>query len=213
MNATITKSTPAPASDLGEPTWQIAYLFPNQGAWSEEEYLALKTNNLVEFSDGYIEVLAMPTTSHQLILIFIFEALKAFVVRRKLGTALLAAVRIRLWPGKFREPDIFFMLRQNAGRIGDKFWDRADLVMEVVSDSPDDRERDLVTKRAEYARARIPEYWIVDPQEGRITVLRLEGDRYVVLGEFLKGSKASSVLLPGFVVDVTEAFAAGAEIE
>jgi Uma2 family endonuclease len=83
--------------------------------------------------------------------------------------------------------------------------------MEVVSDSPDDRERDLVTKRAEYARARIPEYWIVDPQEGRITVLRLEGDRYVVHGEFLKGSKASSVLLPGFVVDVTEAFAAGAE--
>jgi len=207
MNATISKSTPAP--DLGEPTWEIAHLFPNQGAWSEEEFLALNTNNLVEFSEGYIEVLTMPTTSHQLIVLFIYEVLKAFVAPRKLGTVLVASLRIRLWPGKFREPDIFFMLRQNAARIGEKFWDRADLLMEVVSDSPDDCERDLITKRAEYARARIPEYWIIDPQEGRITVLRLQGDSYVVHGEFLKGSQATSVLLPGFTVDVTEALAHG----
>src|SRR6266478_6732937 len=150
----------------------ISKVFPNQGAYSEDEYLALNTNNLVEFSEGHIEVLTMPTTSHQLILLYIYEALKAFVAPRKLGTVLVAAFRIRLWPGKFREPDIFFMLRQNAHRIGEKFWDRADLVVEVVSDSPEDRERDLVTKRSEYEQARIPEYWIVDPQEGRITVLR-----------------------------------------
>ena len=101
------------------------------------------------------------------------------------------------------------MLRQNAARIGEPFWEGADLVMEVVSGSDDDRRRDLVTKRSEYEQAGIPEYWIIDPREGRITVLHLDGDSYAVHGEFARGSRATSVLLPGFSVDVSEALAAG----
>lgn len=52
---------------------------------------------------------------------------------------------------------------------------RRTLVMEVVSGGPQDRKRDLVIKRAEYAAAGIPEYWIVDPESRRITVLTLVG--------------------------------------
>jgi hypothetical protein len=33
-----------------EPAWDIARLFPAQGEWSEEDYLELDTNRLVEFS-------------------------------------------------------------------------------------------------------------------------------------------------------------------
>src|SRR5436309_255137 len=86
-------------------------------------------------------------------------------------------------------------------------WEVAYLVMEVVSGGQKDRHRDLVTKRREYARAGIPEYWIVDPQEERITVLRLAGKRYLVQGEFARGATAPSHLLPGFTVDVSEALA------
>jgi Uma2 family endonuclease len=118
---------------------------------------------------------------------------------------LFAPLRVRLWRGKFREPDVVFMLREHAGRIGEKFWDRADLVMEVVSEDEEDRRRDLDTKRREYARAGIPEYWIVDPQEEQITVLRLAGKRYVLHGAFPRGAAATSHLLPGFTVDVNQA--------
>ena len=45
---------------LGDPTWEVAYLFPSQGAWSVTDYLALETNHLVELSEGRLEVLAMP---------------------------------------------------------------------------------------------------------------------------------------------------------
>ena len=45
------------------------------------------------------------------------------------------------------------------------------LVVEVIGE--DDPERDLVTKRLEYAQAGIPEYWIVDPRTDTIDVLRL----------------------------------------
>jgi len=82
----------------------------------------------------------------------------------------------------------------------------ADLVMEVVS--PDDPQRDLVTKREEFAEAGITEYWIVDPRNSHITVLDLEGTQYAVHGKFKPGQKAISRLLPGFSVDVTAVFAA-----
>ena len=116
---------------------------------------------------------------------------------------------MRLWRGKIREPDVLFMLKQHADRLGERFWRGADLVMEVVSDEGDDEDRqhDLIVKRGEYARAGIAEYWIVDPQEEKITVLRLAGKRYVVHGEFVKGTVATSHLLPGFEVDITTAFA------
>ena len=190
---------------MGEPAWEVALLFPEQGAWSEEEYLDLDSNHLVEFSDGVIEVRPLPTTSHQLIVLFLFRLFEAFVSTRKLGTALFAPLRVQLRPDKYREPDIVFMFNTHASRIGESFWSGADLVMEVVSKDEEDRHRDLVTKRREYAQAGIAEYWIVDPQEGHILVLRLAGKKYLVHGTFLKGTVATSALLPGFTVDVTEA--------
>jgi Uma2 family endonuclease len=185
-----------------EPAWDVARLFPDQGHWSEEDYLALDTNHLVELSDGHVEILPMPTVPHQRILALLYNALLAFASANRLGEVLFAPVRIQLWPGKFREPDLVFMLAQNESRIHKEYWDRADLVTEVVSD--DDRGRDLDVKRREYAEAGIPEYWIVDPQLVRITVLALEGTAYVVHGEYDKGATAESRLLPGFKVNVAE---------
>jgi Uma2 family endonuclease len=98
------------------------------------------------------------------------------------------------------------MLNEHADRRGEAFWRGADLVMEIVS--PADRQRDLVTKRREYAQAGIPEYWIVDGEQQAIIVLTLAGEIYQVHGAFGPGEQADSVLLPGFAVDVDEVFGA-----
>jgi Uma2 family endonuclease len=184
----------------GAPVWEIAHLFPNQGEWSEEDYLALDTNRLVEYSHGYLEVLPMPTPAHQFIVLHLYRLLWSFI---KSGQLLVAPVRVKLWAGKFREPDIVYIAAENQVRIEAKYLNGADLVMEVVSQESEDRRRDLVTKRKEYALAAIPEYWIVDALEQRITVLRLDDEEYVVHGEFKAGEEASSALLEGFMVDVT----------
>jgi Uma2 family endonuclease len=193
-------------SNHPEPTWEIAHLFPGQGMWSEGEYLALNGNHLVELSNGRLEVLPMPTTMHQLIVVYLYGLLLSFTSTRDLGTVLVAPLRVRLWRGKFREPDVVFMRSEHADRAGNDFWKGADLVMEVVSGDEEDRRRDLVEKRKDYARGGIPEYWIVDPRDEQITVLRLARTRYVVHGEFEKGAVATSHLLPGFAVNVIEAF-------
>src|SRR5260221_379563 len=191
-------------ADKPELTWEIAELFPPQGMWTEEEYLALGGNRLVEFSDGRVEVLTLPTKLHQMILAFLFEAMIGWARPRDAGTALFSALRVRLRAGKIREPDIVFMRKENDHRRGNDFWDGADLVMEVVSD--DDRRRDLVIKRLEYAQAGIPEYWIVDPKSSQIIVLKLAGALYAEHGVFSPGEQATSATLEGSTVDVTAVF-------
>ena len=148
----------------------------------------------------------MPTKSHQRLVAALFRLLSAFLASDPRGEALFAPYRVQLWPGKFREPDIVFVSSENADRFLDEYALGADLVMEVVS--PDDRRRDLETKRREYAQAGIPEYWIVDPEIRRISVLTLAGAEYAVHGEFGAGEQATSTLLPGFAVDVAALFAA-----
>ncbi|GMU24722.1 MAG: hypothetical protein AMXMBFR13_47940 [Phycisphaerae bacterium] len=197
--------TPPMESD---PAWEIARLFPAQGAWGEGDFLDLnrRTNRLVELSDGHIEVLEMPTKTHQRIVLFLYNALLTFTQDSHLGEVLVAAYPVRLRPGSFREPDIVFMLAQHADRLGEDFAVGADLVLEVVSEN---RRRDLEVKVSEYADAGIPEYWIVDPRDEKITVMTLADGRYRARGEFKAGQSAASVLLPGFEVDVAVVFASG----
>ena len=115
-----------------------------------------------------------------------------------------APLRLQLWSDKFREPDLIFLASAADPRRQDRFWIGADLVIEVVS--PDDPQRDIVTKRVEYARAGIPEYWIVDPRDEIITVLRLRGDGYDEHGRFSRGESATSSSYPDMSADVAAVF-------
>jgi Uma2 family endonuclease len=188
-----------------EPTWDVVRLFPAQGSWSERDYFELHTNQLVEYVDGIVEFLPMPTIYHQLILQYIYDELNAFVKARTLGTVVIAGYKVRIRNGKYREPDLLFIKVEHASWIGEQFCLCADLVIEVVSE--DNRTHDNETKRIEYAEAGIPEYWIVDPEQGTIMVLALDPDRkaYFERGTFSKGARATSTLLPEFSIDVTDA--------
>jgi Uma2 family endonuclease len=187
-----------------QPAWDVALLLPAQGQWSESDYLWLtdRTKRLVELSDGYLEVLPMPTEEHQRIVLSLYRAFYAFLAARAMGIVLVAPLRLLLQTGRYREPDVLLLLSHDDPRRGNTYWSGADLVVEVVSS--DDPQRDWVQKRQEYAVAGIPEYWIVDPAHERIMVLRLEGNTYVEYSVATRGSQATSALLDGFAVDVAE---------
>jgi Uma2 family endonuclease len=182
-------------------------LTPLQGLWSVEQYLKLtaQTNRLIEYTDGVIEALPMPTKYHQAISKLLFLALLA-IAERIGGDVFYAPLRVQVRPGKFREPDLLLVVDKNDPRAQNEFWLGADLVMEIVS--PDRPERDTETKPREYAEANIPEYWIVNPLEKTITVLVLDRDVYTTYGIFRHGQTAKSKLLGDFSVSVDEVFAA-----
>lgn len=209
MNTRLSPAT-APAGEmdepLGEPAWAVALLFPPRGHWTEADYLALSTNHLVELSAGVVEVPEMPTDRHQAIVAFLFSRLLAFVSAGGLGTVRFAPLPVRLWPGNFREPDVVFMRAEHASRITDPYWGVPDLAVEVVS--PGTRRNDCVIKVREYAEAGVPEYWLVDPEAGTVTVYVLSGSTYAAHVAGQSGDTVTSPTLPGFEVAVSDALGA-----
>ncbi len=200
---TTERTNEAPALDP-----EIVALLPAQGEWSEHDYLWLTDDlrRLVEWTDGLIEVLPMPTKKHQAILGYLYVAFLA-LMQRIGGDVYFGPLRLRVGPRKFREPDLLLVCSKDDPRAGNRYWEGADLVLEVVS--PDDPARDYETKRADYAQAGVLEYWVVDPQAEKITVLRLAETTYVEHGVFGRGATATSALFPDFELAVDAILDAG----
>jgi Uma2 family endonuclease len=195
---------------LGEPVWEMALNYPYQGDWSEEAYLRLDIGRLVEFDDGCLEILPVPTLFHQLVFKYLLYQFDQFVTHHGLGIVVPAPFPVGTLRRKYREPDLVFMRpERKRNHLGQPYG--ADLLLEIISGSPADRVRDLEEKRAEYAAAKVPEYWIVDPELKQIIVLVLDGKSYREHGAFGVGATATSVALSGFSVDVAAVFAAGEE--
>ena len=203
----MTQATTAAATSQDALNVVLGGAMPSQGSWRDEHYLWLtdRTRRLVELTDGRVELLPMPTERHQIILLFLYRLFYAQVqIPPRGGVVVTSGLRMRVREGKFREPDLLLLRDRSDSRRQDRFWLGADLVVEIVS--PDDPARDFVVKRADYAEASVPEYWIVDPEGETVTVLALAGDAYVEHGVFARGDTATSTLLDGVAVDVTALF-------
>jgi len=180
-------------------------LLPSQGQWTEDGYLWLTdhTNKLVEFTDGRLDILPMPTEKHQAVskcLLFLLDA----CLKPTGGKVYYSPLRLRIRPGKFREPDLLALLSARDERRQNRYWLGADLVVEIVSE--DDPNRDIVEKRKDYAEGKVPEYWIVNPLDETITVLALGKKSYRKHGVFRRKERMTSLLLPDFSVEVDAVF-------
>ena len=175
------------------------------GLWTKEQYFRLtdNTNWLIEFTDGKIEVLPMPTDKHQAISQFLLLLLHA-LMKQIGGVVRYSPLRLQLNEQRYREPDLMLLLDRRDPRKQNKQWLGADLVVEIVS--TDNPERDTIVKRADYAQVGIPEYWIVNPLNETFTVLQLQGDEYAEHGVFRRGEAATSPLLADFSIEVGELF-------
>lgn len=184
-------------------TLAIAELYPPQGEWTEEDYFNLPdTNRYIELSEGSLIMPPHPTYRHQRALLELYTRLRTFSEENDLGQVLVAPLPVRLWPGKIREPDIFFIANEHSDRIGERVCGVPDLVVEVTS--PGTRRVDRMEKFAEYAKAGVSEYWLVDPEEGAIEVYILKEGAYMPLGTYGLGEVAQSQLLSGFQVVIDE---------
>jgi len=190
----------------GEPVWALATRFPTQGRWGEEDYLAFEAEHpRIELVDGFLEVLPLGTNRHQAALEALLLLLKVYG-RPTRGVARVAGGRLRLRPGLIREPDVMYLTGDHRGHITEEYWTHADLVVEVISPGATNEVRDRVTKRREYADAKVPEYWIVDPEEQTIAVLVLGADGYEERAVLSRGQTLRAATLPGFSVGVDEVF-------
>jgi Uma2 family endonuclease len=158
--------------------------------------------NRYELIEGELFVSPAPNTEHQLKVGNLFAQLWYFVREHDLGKVFVAPYDVVFDAGVVLEPDIVFVSKARQSIIKPGCIEGApDLVVEVLSDSS--RTIDRFVKRDRYAEFGVPEYWLLEPFEPRIEVLRLEGGKYRLGGSFGPGDTLESPIFPGFRLSIS----------
>ncbi|MGQ4646593.1 Uma2 family endonuclease [Lyngbya aestuarii] len=143
---------------------------------SFEEYLAYDdgTNNRYELVDGELVIMNPPTVRHALIIRLLNNAFESEIGRLNLHWVPLQGIGVRTSIKRSRLPDLCVVAMEQIQEYLDEsavIESPALLAVEIVS--PESVTRDYRFKRSEYGAIGIPEYWIVDPAEEKVTVLLL----------------------------------------
>lgn len=153
---------------------------------SLEDYLNYDdgTDTRYELEDGKLRVMPTESDRNQRIASFLFVYFAQLGIpfyRLRIGVEVaVSGVRTTV-----RLPDLTILTEELAQALAGASRSLVtldmpppQLVVEVVSPGADNENRDYRYKRSQYQARGISEYWIVDPMQGRITVLTLVDGLY-----------------------------------
>jgi Uma2 family endonuclease len=159
-----------------------------------EEYLTYEddTDNRYELIDGELVTLPPESEPNNAIVSYLFLVLVNSGIPWRCIKTHMCEIQVpilREGDAANRYPDLVVLRPEHILLTASRLTITVDmpppqLVVEVVSPGRIGRDRDYISKRAQYAARSIPEYWIVDPQEEIVAVLRLESGQYVEFGVF-----------------------------
>ena len=177
---------------------------PRLLTFEDLERLREETTDRLELIDGELYVTPSPTPLHQFVsgrLEFLFQQRV-----RELGYGLVfdAPLDVRLATRTIVQPDLIIVLPDRRPIVtGARVEGAPSLVVEIAS--PSTRALDRVTKRATYAWYGVPEYWLVDPDAGTVTVCSDPREGHY-RNERVTTDNAVSEIVPGLSVDLAELF-------
>jgi Uma2 family endonuclease len=177
-----------PPSVAGEP-----------GPFRKADYFALPDEPRCELLWGHLVLTPTPAPRHQFALMALGARFREFALAA--GHAFLVApMDVTLFENTVLQPDLLLIARERREIIPDRVEGPPDLVVELLS--PSTRRRDRLVKLALYARAAVPEYWIVDPEAQTLELLVLESDSYRIVPP--EGRSLRSRRFPGLAIDLEE---------
>jgi Uma2 family endonuclease len=144
------------------------------GVFTYDDFHAIiHDNQKGDLIDGVIYMASPENTEANDLFGWLYTVMRCYISKRKLGRIFGSRVACRLDDTNAPEPDIIFVVEKNLDRVHRGGVDGApDLAIEIVS--PESVERDYDKKRRQYQRFKIPEYWIIDEHERKVTLLRLD---------------------------------------
>ncbi|MCU0493768.1 MAG: Uma2 family endonuclease [Chloroflexaceae bacterium] len=127
--------------------------------------------NRYEIIDGVLYMTTAPSFFHQWISNRLYRFVAIPLEDQGLAYGVTAPIGL-IMPGCDPvQPDFVLVSKANAGIIADRrIRGVPDLIAEVLS--PNNPELDTATKRQVYARAGVPEYWVVRPATRDVLVYR-----------------------------------------
>jgi Uma2 family endonuclease len=154
-----------------------------------------------ELIDGVVVMSPTPNFGHQKVQCEVLRQIANYLIENPVGevvgesSVFFDAIRVY-------EPDLVFVRNEAAPPLTGHIRAIPGMILEVLS--PGTAARDLKTKRADYERFGVLEYWLFDPMTGKFTFLRLTTvrGRSVYQAVVPKGSKFASKAIPGFILDI-----------
>jgi len=179
---------------------------PRQGSWTYDDYAALPDDGQrYEIVNGVLLMTPAPSPDHQSIAVRLTYYLFMHIELAGLGRVFSGPIDVELGPKNVFQPDVVILLNTHLNKVAaKKIVGAPDLVVEIAS--PSTAVVDRVTKYDIYARAGIPEYWIVKPTNRTIEVLILENGEYYSPGIFHGEQLLPSRIVPGLPVRVEQFF-------
>ena len=169
------------------------------------------TDNHYELVDGELVVMNPPAKRHFKISRFLVRLFEEAISGTSLDIEVFTGIGVRTGLKSSRIPDVSVVDGEVWRSISDDVSAVVQvplmLVVEVVSPGEEQISRDYTEKVVEYQETGIPEYWIVDPIEQKITVLVLK-DRGYSQTVFTEDKVISSVTFPELKITAGEILAA-----
>jgi len=163
-----------------------------------EEFFALgETKERYELIDGVVVMSPSPVPDHNEILAEVVFQLKRFAWDHT-GVRVFPETDIRFGPGLVYQPDVAVY---GAGKLKgrrEKLDMPPDLIIELLS--PSTRSADLITKRGDYEKFGVGEYWVIDPDGVVPKLWRRSGGKLVEAAADLHAIECAAI--PGLRLDL-----------
>ena len=170
-----------------------------------QDYFALPDDPRVELIAGEFYVVPGPFFAHQRAVREVLTAIHDVVRSEACGEVVPAPFDVILSAHDVVQPDVVFIAREHLDRIRGQLHGPPDVAVEVVSAS--NAERDRIVKRDLYARAGVPEFWLVDLAARAVEVLVLEDGAWRIAGIFEPGDDVVSPAFPDLDLPADRIFA------
>ncbi|HEY3367967.1 MAG TPA: Uma2 family endonuclease [Symbiobacteriaceae bacterium] len=171
-----------------------------------QDYLQMPEEQRYEVLEGDLRMVPAPGFLHQQVLSNLHSAMNAFVKQRDLGRVYFAPLDVILDEDSVVQPDLLVILKEHLSIIKPEGVRGApDLVVEVLS--PATAHRDRGVKRRLYGRYGVQEYWLVDPQERTVEVMRLSDGLLETVSLYAAGAGLHSPLFPDLTLTLDDVFA------
>jgi Uma2 family endonuclease len=158
-----------------------------------------------ELMEGELLVSPAPSTRHQAVSLRLASALLGALDKPGLAQIFLAPTDLLLAPTSVVQPDIVIVGAARASIITERAVEGIpDVVVEILS--PGSLDRDQHIKKRLYEKFAIPEYWIVDPDHGFLTVHRLDEGTYGIRAHYDRASVLESPEFPALRVPLLAIF-------
>ncbi len=115
-----------------------------------------------ECIDGELLVTPSPRWKHQDAVGGLYRHLYDWLARHPIGKVTFSPADVELEPDTLVQPDVFVVPRDATGALPRDWHEIRGLLLAVEVLSPSTARYDRVVKRRFFARAGVPEYWIVD---------------------------------------------------